>query len=123
VGECLDIVIADSCDINIQLIRFLLGNRFGNPTDGNGEGTWKSMNIHQQVFMISIFSNMIRAEQNTLQNLEVSARQKITYAVSSVGWQVVWGPVVWKNDPDNITGPDHVWFVAKKFDRDEHIYM
>jgi hypothetical protein len=31
------------------------------------------------------------------------------------GWELVWGPVVWKADPDNDkTTPDNVWYVAKK---------
>jgi len=82
------------------------------------------MNFHQQVFLLSIFSNVIRAEVNTAKNLEFIARMAVNMAVSIVGWEIVWGPVVWKNDPNNISGPDHVWFVAKKLTHtNEHIYV
>ena len=82
------------------------------------------MNIHQQVFLLSVFSNVIGTEKNTVKNLELMARLMVSVAVSVVGWEVVWGPVVWKNDPNNISGPDHVWFVAKKLTHtNEHIYV
>jgi len=82
------------------------------------------MNFHQQVFLLSVFSNVIGKELNTLKSLEVIARIVVNLAVSIVGWEIVWGPVVWKNDPNNISGPDHVWFVAKKLTHtNEHIYL
>jgi len=82
------------------------------------------MNFHQQVFLLGVFSNVIRAEVNTVKNLEFIARIAVSIAVSIVGWEIVWGPVVWKSDPNNISGPDHVWFVAKKLTHtNEHIYV
>ena len=65
--------------------------------------------------MLSLTSNMIRKEKNSVGDLQSLAKTKIVETVSRLGWVVTWGPVVWKNDPKNqSTGPDHVWFVAKQ---------
>ncbi|KAF8815122.1 hypothetical protein BYT27DRAFT_7216834 [Phlegmacium glaucopus] len=101
------------------------GGPFGDVREGdNGGGTWKSVvnfDLWQQVYLLSLFSNKIQNEKDSVDKLAVIARKQITAAVSGLGWHVVWGPTVWKNDPDNkLTGPDHVWFVAKK--REENIY-
>ena len=113
-----------SVNIDTQLICFLLGALFGSPAADDGDGSWESLDFHQQVFMLSGFSNVIRAERKTLRELQASALVNVTIPVRTVGWQVVWGPVVWKSDPDNESGPDHVWFVAKKLTHgDEDIYV
>lgn len=71
-----------------------------------------------RVYLLSLVSNMIKKEKNSIKALQGLAQRKTVKAVSGLGWAVVWGPVVWKNDPNNgLTGPDHVWFVAKKLRR------
>ena len=112
------------CRIKVRLIRFLPGpSPFDTRVMESGQGTWKSINIHQQVYALSLVSNFIRKEKDTIDKLAASAKTKITDAVSRLGWNVVWGPAVWKNDPEIKSGPDHVWFVAKKLTYgDENIY-
>ena len=78
--------------------------------------------LHLQVYQLSLASNKISRERNTIEKLQSLANDKIAEAVSLLGWTVVWGPVVWKNDPDNhLTGPDHVWFVARPANADIYV--
>ena len=61
---------------------------------------------------------MIWTQKGSVEELQSNAQFIIPIAVGFIGWQVVWGPAVWKKDTSPLTGPDHVWFVAKKIDRD-----
>ncbi|KDQ25425.1 hypothetical protein PLEOSDRAFT_1084981 [Pleurotus ostreatus PC15] len=75
-----------------------------------------SYNIHQQVFALSIASNLLstcKGTQEALQNQIDSALQPALTNANIGDWTVVWGPTVWKAEPDNAeTAPDRVWYIA-----------
>ena len=101
-----------SCHKDPDIIRSLLFSRI--PTSPHE--AMPILNIYQQVYLLSLLSNIIREKKGSVQTLQANAQQEIVPIAHHVlGWPIVWGPVVWKNDPDNkLTDPDHVWFVAKK---------
>ena len=71
--------------------------------------------VFQQIFFLSLTSNLVNDFKGTQTSLQRALQQGLTSVlpVSVPGWQVVWGPVVWKNKPDeHTTGPDNSWYVA-----------
>ena len=71
--------------------------------------------VFQQVFFLSLTSNLVNDFKGTQTSLQRALQQGLTSVlpVFVPGWQVVWGPVVWKNKPDEDTaGPDNSWYVA-----------
>ncbi|CCO31144.1 hypothetical protein BN14_05178 [Rhizoctonia solani AG-1 IB] len=74
------------------------------------------MNAHQQVFALSLMSNLAQEYKGTQENLQSALEAQLPLVLSQLAgeWRIVWGPVVWKENPkDKTTGPDHVWFVAR----------
>ncbi|KAG8703114.1 hypothetical protein FRC09_004346 [Ceratobasidium sp. 395] len=73
--------------------------------------------VFQQVFGLSLASNLIRECTGTATDLQNRFKQALPAALEAVGvgWKVVWGPVVWKAtaDTDPSTTQDNAWFVAK----------
>lgn len=91
--------------------------------------TSPTYNVFQQVFTLSLISNVLFQSKGTMDTLQSEAVSSIqTYlpfsgqsntpdssiAPAIGNWEVVWGPMVWKDDPtDASTGPDNTVFVAK----------
>jgi hypothetical protein len=68
-------------------------------------------NNFREVFLLSLISNVIRNSKGSVATLQDAVQTKIPWRVKLLRW----GLVVWKADPDNtLTGPDHVWYAAKK---------
>jgi hypothetical protein len=75
-----------------------------------------SYNVFQQVFALSLISNEVAKYKGTEANLQAATQDVLPGLLGYVGkgWEVAWGPKVWKHDPDNsATGSDNFWFVAK----------
>jgi Lipase (class 3) len=75
-----------------------------------------SYNVFQQVFGLSLASNLVGSLKGTEANLQAAMQDELPRILKLIGegWEVAWGPKVWKHDPDiHTTGPDNVWFVAK----------
>ncbi|KAG8719250.1 hypothetical protein FRC09_011418 [Ceratobasidium sp. 395] len=73
-------------------------------------------NVFQQVFALSLASNLARDCMGTSTELQAKLAAALPAALQKVGsgWEVVWGPVVWKADPsDPLTAQGNAWFVAK----------
>ncbi|KAG9118866.1 hypothetical protein FRC07_006410 [Ceratobasidium sp. 392] len=74
-------------------------------------------NVFQQVFGLSLASNLVRACTGTATDLQNRFKDALPAALQVVGvdWKVVWGPVVWKasGDQDPTTNQDNAWFVAR----------
>jgi len=71
--------------------------------------------VFQKTYFLSFASNLV----NDLKGTQTALQKALQLGLNSVfpvvvpGWQVVWGPVVWKNKPDeDTTGPDNSWYVA-----------
>ncbi|KAF7437136.1 hypothetical protein PC9H_003972 [Pleurotus ostreatus] len=73
-----------------------------------------SFNIHQQVFGLSLASNLLTADKGTEAELQKKLDSKLQPLTDIIGnWEVVWGPRVWKSKPtDAGTPPDRVWYIA-----------
>ena len=74
-----------------------------------------SLDVFQQVFALSIASNLVYDLKGTQSSLQAALRLGLTLALPTIGtgWEIKWGPVVWKNKPDNAeTGPDNSWYIA-----------
>ncbi|KAG9223101.1 hypothetical protein CCMSSC00406_0000210 [Pleurotus cornucopiae] len=74
-----------------------------------------SLNIHQQVFGLSLASNLLTASKGTEAELqsELDSTLQPIIANNIGNWNVVWGPRVWKTAPsDPNSGPDRVWYIA-----------
>ncbi|KAH0831344.1 hypothetical protein J3R83DRAFT_14002 [Lanmaoa asiatica] len=75
-----------------------------------------SLDVFQQVFSLSLASNLVNDIKETQTSLQRILQQVLTSrALPATGaeWQLVWGPVVWKNKPDDAdTGPDNSWYIA-----------
>ncbi|CEL53325.1 hypothetical protein RSOLAG1IB_06292 [Rhizoctonia solani AG-1 IB] len=74
-------------------------------------------NAHQQVFSLSLISNIVREIKGTQDEIQSVIEKNLPDALRQLpGWEVAWGPVVWKHRYhryNNTTGPDHVFFVAR----------
>ncbi|CAE6436766.1 unnamed protein product [Rhizoctonia solani] len=73
-------------------------------------------NAHRQVFGISLIANAIRKIEGSEEKLQGLAEKRIPELLHErlPGWEVVWGPRVWKYRREEITtGPDHVFYVAR----------
>ncbi|KAG9078774.1 hypothetical protein FS749_009168 [Ceratobasidium sp. UAMH 11750] len=73
-------------------------------------------NVFQQVFGISLASNLVYKCIGTTAELQLKLAQALPAALQQAGpgWEVVWGPVVWKFDSeDPCSHQDNAWFVAK----------
>jgi hypothetical protein len=71
--------------------------------------------VFQKIYFLSIASNLVNDFKGTQTALQKALQLALTTTLPVVvpGWQVVWGPVVWKNKPDeDTTGPDNSWYVA-----------
>lgn len=71
--------------------------------------------VFQQVFALSMASNALYTSKGDNDALLNCLQAKLPGIVSAINgqWKVVWGPVIWKAQPDNAdTGPDNTWFVA-----------
>lgn len=91
--------------------------------------TSPTYNVFQQVFTLSLISNVLFQSKGTLTDLQSEAVSSIqsylpfsgqtntpdsSIAPAIGNWEVVWGPMVWKDDAtDASTGPDNTMFVAK----------
>ncbi|CAE6402408.1 unnamed protein product [Rhizoctonia solani] len=72
-------------------------------------------NAHQQVFSLSLMTSVVREIKGTQAKIQSEVEKKLPEVLSRLpGWQIAWGPVVWKHRPDDSSsGPDHVLFVAR----------
>ncbi|CCM00459.1 uncharacterized protein FIBRA_02492 [Fibroporia radiculosa] len=70
--------------------------------------------VFQQVFGLSMASNAVNNFKGTQTNLQARLQAVLPGLLPLLGeWAVVWGPVVWKVNPDNDkSGPDNSWYVA-----------
>ncbi|KAG0705355.1 hypothetical protein DFH29DRAFT_1077741 [Suillus ampliporus] len=70
--------------------------------------------IFRQVFALSMASNALYTSNGTQDALLECMQTNLPRIVSAIGgqWTVVWGPVVWKDQPDVEDGPDNTWFIA-----------
>lgn len=74
-----------------------------------------SLDVFQQVFTLSLASNLVNDLKGTQTSLQSTLQLGLTFTLPIIGgpWQLVWGPVVWKSKPDDATtGPDNSWYVA-----------
>ncbi|HEY0835688.1 MAG TPA: hypothetical protein VGE72_17430 [Azospirillum sp.] len=87
-----------------------------------------SYNVFQQVFSLSQMSNVLFSARGTTATLQTAAEKGLQFFLPFSGggstpnpavapligdWTVVWGPVVWKDKPDDAsTGPSNTIFVA-----------
>ncbi|KAG8775402.1 hypothetical protein FRC12_001508 [Ceratobasidium sp. 428] len=72
-------------------------------------------NVFQQVFALSSASNLLRnlpGPAATLQKKLAAALPAVLQKIGS-GWEVVWGPVVWKAGDSGSTAQGNTWFIAK----------
>ncbi|CAE6339846.1 unnamed protein product [Rhizoctonia solani] len=72
--------------------------------------------VFQQVFGVSMTSNVAQKCKGKAEDLQRKLADSLPDALTSVGtgWEVVWGPVVWKADPDRAdTHYGNAWYVAK----------
>ncbi|KAF7973372.1 hypothetical protein HWV62_15461 [Athelia sp. TMB] len=71
--------------------------------------------IYQQVFVLSMASNLIHDKKKHLSQLQTDIQTELARVLPMLGnWSVAWGPVVYQ-DAQNINGaPDNVWYVAKQ---------
>ncbi|KAF8126833.1 hypothetical protein EV363DRAFT_1347573, partial [Boletus edulis] len=73
-----------------------------------------SLDVFQQVFLLSLASNVVNVYEGTQTSLQKALQKVLRDTLPSIGWELVWGPVVWKNKPDeDTTGPDNAWYVAR----------
>ncbi|KAG9080274.1 hypothetical protein FRC06_006843, partial [Ceratobasidium sp. 370] len=73
-------------------------------------------NAFQQVFGIPLASNLVYQWSGTTRELQCKLAKALTAALRQAGpgWEVFWGPVVWKADPDDtFSNQDNAWFVTK----------
>ena len=72
--------------------------------------------IYQQVFGLSMASNLLTAQTGDLAAFQLYAEKNIPLFLDKYGvqgWEVVWGPVVWMNAPTSSQqGADNTWYVA-----------
>ncbi|KAF9230544.1 Alpha/Beta hydrolase protein [Melanogaster broomeanus] len=73
-----------------------------------------SFDSFQQVFSLSLCSNIVNDQKGTEDTLQQALQGALAHQLPTYGdWTTVWGPVVWKFKPaDADTGPDNSWFVA-----------
>lgn len=74
-----------------------------------------SLDVFQQVFSLSLASGGVTGNQGDQVTLQKELRNYVANKLPKIGadWQVAWGPVVWKNVPeDTNSGPDHSWYIA-----------
>ena len=73
-----------------------------------------AFNVFQQVNFLSMASNLVTDLDGTQADLQKELQLRLNLALFLVpGWKVVWGPVVWKNEPEDTSyGPDDAWYVA-----------
>lgn len=72
-------------------------------------------NLHQQVFGLSLGSNLLHGAQNqTLPQLQKAIETQLPSRIKECDehWEVVWGPVVWMNKDNKDGAPDNVWYIA-----------
>ncbi|KAG8702117.1 hypothetical protein FRC09_004951 [Ceratobasidium sp. 395] len=75
-----------------------------------------TLNVFQQVFGLSLASNLVQDCTGTSTELQDKLTGGLPAALQKIGsgWEVVWGPVVWKADAwDPFTAQDNACFVAK----------
>ncbi|KAG9110753.1 hypothetical protein FRC07_008159, partial [Ceratobasidium sp. 392] len=75
-----------------------------------------NLNVFQQVFKLSGASNLTGDSVGSSADLLTQLAAALPAALQQAGpnWEVVWGPVVWKSDPDvKTTAQGNAWFVAK----------
>ncbi|KZS88587.1 alpha/beta-hydrolase [Sistotremastrum niveocremeum HHB9708] len=81
--------------------------------------------VFQQTFALSLAANALQDTKATLADLQAAIEGLVPLyiAVESgkglKGWEVVWGPTVWKHplkpdETDADTGPDNTWYIAHK---------
>ncbi|KAF4571724.1 hypothetical protein EYR40_008247 [Pleurotus pulmonarius] len=72
-------------------------------------------NIHQQVWSIGLASNIgCLGTESELQHKMDRHLQSSIDEMKIGPWEVVWGPSIWKLEPDDAgSGADHSWFVAR----------
>ncbi|KAG8719249.1 hypothetical protein FRC09_011417 [Ceratobasidium sp. 395] len=73
-------------------------------------------NVFQQVFALSLASNLVQDCTGTSTELQAKLAAALPAALQKIGpgWEVVWGPVVWKTGaPDSLAVQGNAWFVAK----------
>ncbi|KAF4581816.1 hypothetical protein EYR40_002834 [Pleurotus pulmonarius] len=76
-----------------------------------------SYNIHQQIFSLSLASGIATGCLGTQADLQQKMDESLQPAIDNLGmgpWRVVWGPTVWKLNPDDASSAaDHTFYVAR----------
>ncbi|KAF4564087.1 hypothetical protein EYR36_003338 [Pleurotus pulmonarius] len=76
-----------------------------------------SYNIHQQIFSLSLASGIATGCVGTQADLQQKMDESLQPAINNLNmgpWRVVWGPAVWKLNPDDTSSAaDHTFYVAR----------
>ncbi|KZS88586.1 alpha/beta-hydrolase [Sistotremastrum niveocremeum HHB9708] len=81
--------------------------------------------VFQQTFALSLASNALQTTKGKLVDLQAGIEGLVPLfillegAKGLKGWEVVWGPTVWKHplkpdETDECTGPDNTWYIGHK---------
>jgi hypothetical protein len=77
----------------------------------------KEWDVHQQTFALCLLSNVVNNDNDTQSNLQILMYKRLVGSLKKYlgdAWRIGWGPVVWKQDPDDKKdGPGNAWFVAR----------
>ncbi|QRV89126.1 Lipase (class 3) [Ceratobasidium sp. AG-Ba] len=77
------------------------------------------LNCYQEIFRVSLTSNLIRDDKNTAPELQKLLAQKIPPVLADIGsgWSIAWQPTVWKKWAAYPFTPfGNAWYVAKHDD-------
>lgn len=73
--------------------------------------------IYQQVFGMSIIADEACNYNGTWYRLQSWLQSHLSGFLSDTNlkqWEVVWGPAIWKHDPDDAsTGADNAWYIVR----------
>ncbi|KAG9000823.1 hypothetical protein FRB94_005149 [Tulasnella sp. JGI-2019a] len=80
---------------------------------------YPTYNLFQQIFELSLISNGAHTRKGTQAQLVEWAQLYLQSTINQFNadgkmspWKVVWGPMVWKHEDLDTTGPDNTMFVA-----------
>ncbi|KAG9308447.1 hypothetical protein JVU11DRAFT_11786 [Chiua virens] len=71
------------------------------------------LDIFQQAFSLAILADLIIDKQGTLEELQKSYYDDLTSNLKNLeGWNLAWGPTIWKLKPDEKTYPGNAGYIA-----------
>ncbi|KAG9318015.1 hypothetical protein JVU11DRAFT_78 [Chiua virens] len=72
-----------------------------------------ALDIFQQVFSFAMLADLVNDRRGTLKELQQDFQKQLTpYIHSMDGWQLAWGPTVWKFKPDEIACLANSWYIV-----------